>query len=93
MQLVNGTSGKVSAMRVASLFVVVTVMMVFLAHNIMSMIRGGGFVSIGPNEAMLVAGVLAAKAAQRFGEKHKFVDNKVPPVESSGEILPLDKSE
>lgn len=80
--LVRGDSGKISLMRTMSLLVVVSVMSVFIAHNIIAMIQSRGFVSIGAEEAMLVAGALATKAAQRFGEGRRpmgpFSDDDLP---------------
>jgi hypothetical protein len=76
----KGSSGKVSMMRVMSFFVSVSIILVFIAHNIISMLTGGGFVSMGSTEAMLIAGVLGAKAAQNFSEKK--VDNSITPDES-----------
>jgi hypothetical protein len=85
--LVKGDSGKLSLMRTMSLLVVVSVMSVFIAHNIIAMIQLKGFVSIGAEEAMLVAGVLASKAAQRFGEGRK-------PMDAPGtDDLPYNKGE
>jgi len=64
----KGADGKISMMRVLSFFVVNCVMAIFLGHNILSMIHGGGFVSLGYEEASLVALVLGAKAYQLHGE-------------------------
>jgi len=83
--IVKGGSGKISLMRVMSLFIVISIIGVFIAHNIMSMINGTGFISIGPEEAMLISGALAAKAAQRFGEGKR-------PIETTNE-LPVNKGE
>jgi len=82
-QFLSEASGKTSFMRVITTFIVITIMGVFLAQNIMSMINGGGLVSLGVSEASLLAGLLGMKAAQRFGE-HKsssvqsLPDNEMP---------------
>lgn len=69
MNALQGSDGKISMMRVATGVVVFSVMSVFIAHNIVSMVKGCGFISMGASEAMLVAGALAAKAGQHFGER------------------------
>jgi hypothetical protein len=77
--VVRGDNGKISLMRTMSLIVVLSVMSVFLAHNVMSIINQGDFVSIGTEEAMLIAGVLASKAFQRFGEgKRPMTPQDIP---------------
>jgi hypothetical protein len=43
-------------------------MFVFILHNVVSVIKGGPFISLGTEESALIIGVLATKAAQRFGE-------------------------
>jgi hypothetical protein len=60
--------GKVSMMRLATMMVVTSIMGIWAAHNIVAMATGGGFVSMGQNEMMLIALTLGAKAAQYFGE-------------------------
>jgi len=59
---------KISMMRFATMMVVTSIMAVWVAHNIVSMAHGGGFVSMSQNEMLLVALTLGAKAAQYFGE-------------------------
>jgi len=78
--IVKGDNGKISLMRTMSLLVVVSVMAVFVAHNIIAMVQLQGFVSIGAEEAMLVAGVLASKAAQRFGEGKRPMSTDDLPI-------------
>jgi len=85
--IIQGDNGKISLMRAMTFIVVVSVMSVFVSHNIISMIKGGGFVSIGTQEAMLIAGVLASKAAQRFGE------GKRPMEPVTTDDIPKDKGE
>jgi phosphatidylserine decarboxylase len=60
--------GKISMMRVATMIVVSTIMSVWVAQNVVAMIKGCGFISMGQNEMMLIALTLGAKAAQLFGE-------------------------
>lgn len=80
--LLNGPDGKVSMMRVSTILIVVSVISVFIAHNVISMLHGGGFVSIGASEAMLLAGVLGMKSVQSFSENKKtpesLPDNTLP---------------
>lgn len=83
----KGPDGKVSMMRVISFGVCSAIMVIFIIHNVVSMKNGGGFVSIGATEAMLIAGVISAKAAQSFSENKKTV--AVLPDDT----LPTDKKE
>jgi len=80
--LFRGPDGKTSMMRVSTFLVVVPIILVFIAHNVISMIAGGAFVSIGAPEAMLIAGVLGMKSVQSFSENKKtvgsFPDSKMP---------------
>lgn len=69
----KGDTGKYSTMRVSTLIVVCTVMGVFAAHNLVAIFRNAGFVSIGASEAILLAGVLGAKAAQHYGERKNII--------------------
>lgn len=85
--LFNGPDGKVSMMRLMTFAVCMIIMGVFAAHNIASILKGGGFVSLGASEAMLIAGVLGAKAAQNFSE------NKRTPAVLPDNTLPMDKKE
>jgi hypothetical protein len=79
--LFNDPDGKVSMMRLMSFVVCVVIMAIFAAHNIVSMAKGGGFVSLGPSEALLIAGVLGAKAAQAFSENKRIPDRDSPKTE------------
>jgi len=60
----KGPDGKVSMMRVSTLIVVISIMGVFIAHNIVAMIAGAAFVSIGISEAGLIAAAIGVKAYQ-----------------------------
>lgn len=82
--LFNGPDGKVSMMRFITAFTCLSIMLVFIAHNVVSMAKGGAFVSIGSSEALLISGVIMAKAAQAFSE-----NKKIP--ESSSEDISLIK--
>lgn len=63
----NG-SHKISSMRVSIVATVFMIMGVFVAHNVMAMIAGRGFVSLEWNEVLIIAGALGIKAFQRKGE-------------------------
>lgn len=82
--LFKDPDGKVSMMRFINFFVCGAIIAVFIVHNIVSMTKGGGFVSIGSTEAMLVAGIIGAKAAQSFSEHkkaQKLPEEVMPPPE------------
>jgi len=87
----QGTQGgKVSMMRLATMIVVTSIMMIWVAHNVVSMITGGGFVSMGQNEMMLVALTLGAKAAQYWGEQRANGNGGRPP---STDEIPTGKTQ
>lgn len=83
--LFKGPDSKVSMMRFISFFVCFSIIVVFIVHNIVAITKGGGFVSIGSTEAMLIAGVIGAKAVQSFSENKgnikKLPDDVMPTSE------------
>jgi hypothetical protein len=74
-------------MRVITAFTCMSIILVFIIHNIVSMTKGGGFISMGASEAMLIAGVLGAKAAQNFSE------NKKAPEKLPEDVMPVSNGE
>ena len=84
--LFKGPDGKVSMMRFINFFVCASIIGIFIVHNIVSMAKGGGFISIGSTEAMLIAGVIGAKAAQSFSEHKKpgKLPDNVMPIKKDG---------
>jgi len=85
--LKGAPKGKVSMMRVATMIVVTSIMGIWVAHNIVAMVNGCGFISMGTEEAMLIALTLGAKAAQHYGETK---NGKKPP---STDAVPTDMTE
>jgi len=86
--------GKISMMRVTSIMTVFSVLGVFLAHNILSMLRGSSFVSMGAQEAMLITLVMGGKAVQAFAEARN--GKKKPPtttITTTTNEMPVDKKE
>lgn len=88
LSMFKGADGKISAMRVAQLGTVAVILVVFIAHNIFSMIKGQGFVSLGYQEAVLIATVMGSKAAQAWAE----VTGSKKKIESTSD-LPTQKTE
>lgn len=82
------SDGKISAMRVAQLGTVAVILTVFVAHNIFAMIKGQGFVSLGYQEAVLIATVMGSKAAQAWAE----ATGSKKKIETSSDI-PMHKTE
>lgn len=72
--LFKGPDGKISMMRTLSFSVCFVILSVFVAHNIVSMIKGGSFISMGLEEAGIISLTLGAKAAQSFAEPKKKVE-------------------
>lgn len=68
MEMLKDKDGKISMMRCTSITTVVSILGVFIAHNIVSMVKGGDFVCMGMQEAGLISLVLGAKATQAFAE-------------------------
>lgn len=81
--------GKISMMRFSHFIVVISVMGTFIAHNIVAMVQGKGFISLGAEEAMLLALTFGAKATQHFSEV-KNGKSKTPVVTND---LPSDKGQ
>lgn len=84
-----GSDGKVSMMRLLTFFVVVTILGVFVAHNVASMLKGVcGFISFGYTDAGLIAGALGIKAFQTKYENSGPTEE--PPTTDA---VPTDKKE
>lgn len=91
--LLGSNGSKVSMMRVAAMLVVSSIMSIWVAHNVISMIFGGGFVSMGQNEMMLVALTLGAKAVQYYGESKSNGNSHVDPQPPTTDEIPRDKTQ
>ena len=61
--------GKFSAMRVMSLGTVGVVLGVYIAHNVVSMIHGNGYVAMSWQDVTLICSALSLKMAQAPFEK------------------------
>lgn len=85
----KGADGKVSAMRVAQLGTVGVILGVFVAHNVVAMVQGKDLVSLGYQEAVLIATVMGSKAAQAWAE---ITGGKKQSVQQSSD-LPSDKKQ
>lgn len=86
MSFIKGGDGKISMMRVSVVMLIFPVMAMFIIHNLISLITGQGFVSMGMEEVALISAALGTKAVQSFAEP------KVPTSQSDGQ-LPIDKTE
>jgi len=74
--IIKGSSGKISTMRICTLLTVISVLGIFIAHNVVAMISGGGFVSVGASEAILLGAALGMKSVQRFAEGKTIEEDK-----------------
>lgn len=81
LSLFKGPDGKISMMRTLSFIVCGVILSVFVGHNVVSMIKGGGFVSLGFEEASIISLTLGAKAAQAFAEPKEKKVNSLPDNE------------
>jgi hypothetical protein len=72
----KGSDGeKVSMMRISTFITTIAIIGTFVAHNVIAMINGAGFVSMGLEEAGLLAATLGLKALQT-----KFENGTSTPV-------------
>jgi xanthosine utilization system XapX-like protein len=75
-EMFKGADGKLSAMRVCSIFIVVCVMGIFVSENIVSMVKGNGsLITISWELVSLVTAVMGVKAYQHKNEMKNSVDN------------------
>jgi hypothetical protein len=74
----SGEGEKISAMRVASLFTVFSIMGIFIAHNVLAMVHGLGIVSLDWNMVALITAVLGVKAYQQKNETSSAVEAETP---------------
>lgn len=61
-------TGSISMMRVCIFSVIFTICVVYIAHNIVSMLHGHGLVSFGATEITALGLVFAAKVGQNITE-------------------------
>ncbi len=92
----QGSDSKVSMMRVSTFITTVAIIGTFVAHNVFAMIHGTGFVSMGIEEASLLAATLGLKALQtKFESNGPFVPptKEDPAVPPTIDAVPTDKKE
>jgi hypothetical protein len=77
-------SHKISSMRVSVMVTVFTIMGTFVAHNVMAMIVGRGFVSLGWNEVVILSAVLGAKALQHKSETNQSPVSMTASISNGG---------
>lgn len=96
-EMLTGTdsSNKISSMRVAVFMVLVTILGTYIAHNVISMTKGEGLISLGWNEVIMIASILGTKVAQHFSESKSKKDTGVTmtSVQSSGGVSTLSDNE
>jgi hypothetical protein len=80
-----GGDGKVSMMRVSTFITVVTILGTFIAHNVSAIVNGAGFVSMGVQEAGLLAAALGLKALQTKFEAPPVYEDTPPADEPAKE--------
>lgn len=81
---ISGADGKVSNMRVSTLLIVLVVMGVFIAHNVLAMVRGEcGLVPLGWDQISILAAALGLKALQQRGEPAVTKDDSVDAAPDS----------
>lgn len=86
----------VSSMRIATLTSVFTILGVFIAHNVMSILKlgsyssgNGGFIDFPANSVMIILIALGAKLGQHVSENHIINNNNnnqnTPITQTSGQ--------
>ena len=73
MNALNGPSGKLSATRILTAFVVVATMFTWMLANVKCWFSGCTFVPMDVQSVALIIGVLSMKVAQRFGESKDMI--------------------
>ncbi len=73
-----GSDNKVSMMRVSTFITTVSILATFVGHNVMAIINGTGFVSMGLEEAGLLAATLGVKALQTKFEAGPTTTEELP---------------
>lgn len=86
--IVKGGDDKISTMRVLSLGTVITVLAVYIAHNVVSMIGGHGYIAMSWQDVTLISAALGFKMAQTGFEGRN--GSSTPEVTSD---VPKDKTE
>jgi hypothetical protein len=84
MSMFCGDSGKVSMMRVSTFMTTVAILGVFLAHNVVAVLHGTGFVSMGYEECALLAATIGLKAFQT-----KYENSGAAPAEPPADAAPV----
>lgn len=64
-------NGNFSSTRLIMYATAATVLGTYLAHNIVSMVKGGGMVDFAVNSAVMMGIVVTGKVTQKFAEKKK----------------------
>lgn len=64
----EGGDGKISSMRVMTVATVFIVLAVFIAHNVVSMFHGNGYIAMSWQDVAIISAALGIKMAQSFGE-------------------------
>ena len=81
--VIQGGNNKVSMTRVTTLIVIVSIILIFIAHNVVAMFNGGGFISLGTTEAAILIGCMGLKVTQRFIEGARPLENKELPKDKT----------
>lgn len=89
LDFLRGDGDKISSMRLYSFIIIVSVMSVFVAHNVVAMVNGSGFVSMGMTETGLIITAVLGKTVQYFGEVR--AKNTEEPLTT--DAVPTDKKE
>lgn len=75
--LLTDNEGNVSSMRFIVIGTIATILAVFVAHNINSLITGKEFIDFGQNSFFIILSLAGAKTVQKFAEVGKNIKNLI----------------
>jgi len=80
--MLSCNDGSISTTRVITFITALTVLGIYIAQNVMAMIKCGGYADFPANSVMVLLVVMGAKVSQSvFGEKNPAPTTPVTPVE------------
>jgi uncharacterized membrane protein YfcA len=83
--MMSGKDSSVSTTRFVTLSTTFTILITYVAHNVMAIIKCGGYVDFPTNTVAVLCIVLGAKVGQHVSEQHGNGGGKQPPEQSKVE--------
>ena len=70
----SNDQGNLSTMRLLSVLTILIILTIYITHNVVSMVKGLGFVDFPENSVMVILITFGAKVSQSFSERFKPSD-------------------